>query len=84
MSKITIVVAGEACTGKSFIKHQIAKHLNSLGLHIEVEEYEHNMKGIMARRDNPDAFVQAIKEKQTTIEVTEQQLTRSFKNAKNY
>ncbi len=80
MSKITIIVAGETNTGKSFIKHQIAKHLHSLGLEVEVDEYELNMRGVMSRRDNPAAFVQSIKEKQISIEVSEQQLTRSIKN----
>lgn len=78
MSKITIVVAGATNTGKSFIKHQIAKHLHSLGLQVDVDETELNMRGVMSRRDNPEQYVQAIKLNHVSIELTEQQLTRSI------
>jgi hypothetical protein len=72
--KITIIVEGTTASGKSFIKHQIAKHLSSLGLQVSADEHELNMKGVMDRRDHPNSFVEALAN--TQIEVVEKQLNR--------
>lgn len=76
MSKITITVSGTTRSGKSFIKYQIAKHLNDIGLNVNVEENELNDKAVIDRIHSPKKFVKSINEKKLTIKVTEKQLNR--------
>lgn len=75
-TNITITVSGTTCSGKTFIKHQIGKHLKSLGLDVEVEEFEMNEKAVSDRLSKPKRFTTALKEKNTKIKIEEKQLHR--------
>ena len=77
LPKITITVAGATCSGKTFIKHQIAKHLDAIGLAVSVEEIEMTEKAVHDRMHNPEKFVKAMNDKKMVIEVVEKQLNNS-------
>ena len=83
---ITITVAGICCTGKSLIKYQIAKHLQSLGLkNVKVVEEEMNAQAIIDRTNMPSKYVISMNQAEVNVVVEEKQLVRDlFANDGSY
>lgn len=79
MKQVTITVSGICCTGKSFIKYQIAKHLQSLGLNnVQVVEDELNHQGAIDRTNMPSKYVISLNDGDISFVVKEQQLVRDL------
>ncbi len=79
MKTITITVAGLCCTGKSFIKYQIAKHLQSLGLNnVNIIEEEMNIQAAVDRTNMPSRYVISMNQADINVVVEEKQLVRDL------
>lgn len=78
MNQITITVTGTTRSGKSTIKYQIAKHLEQLGLKVNIIENELTEKAVENRRHNPNDYIKSINERNTTINIEEKQLHRNM------
>ena len=78
MKTVTITIAGLAGTGKTFVKYHIVKHLQELGLKVNVDQNDETVREIANIFLKEKEFVDSLNEHDIIFNVQDKQLARDL------